>query len=248
MKDRVAVITGALSGIGRATAVEFARRGATVVVSGRNPEAGAALVAELEGLGTKASFFRADMCNEAEIAGLIDHAVATFDRIDFAINNAGTEGQSLPLVDQTADSYAEMFDINVRGTLPSMKYEMAAMAKTGGGGIVNLSSTMARVARPGLGVYCASKAAVEALTRVGAVEGAANGIRVNAIAPGAIDTPMLDRVAAPRGGKQHVASTIPMRRTGTPEEAAQLIVFLASDAASYVTGQCVAIEGGRLAC
>ncbi len=247
MRGEVALVTGALSGIGRATAVAFAKRGANVVAAGRDEAKGAEFVDELRALGVEASYRNCDVRHEDQIAALVDHAVERFGKISFAVNNAGTDGASLPLVEHTAETYAEAFDTNARGTLLAMKYEMLAMAKTGGGSIVNLSSTMAFRGRPGLGIYCASKGAVEGLTRVGAIEGAPMGIRVNAIAPGQIDSPMLDRVASTRGGKEHIAAGPPMKRLGTPEEAAELIVFLASPAASYVTGQSVAIEGGRLA-
>jgi len=248
MKNRVAVVTGGLSGIGRAAAEMLARHGAAVVVSGRNEAAGAALVQALAFDGARAAYIHCDVRQEADIKALVGHAVSRFGRLDCAVNNAGTDGASRPLVEQTGETYAETFDINVRGTLLCMKYEMQAMMAQGqGGSIVNLSSTMAFRGRPGLGLYCASKMAVEGLTRVGAIEGAAHNIRVNAIAPGQIDTPMLDRVAATRGGKDHIAASVPLKRVGTPEEAANLILFLCSDQSSYITGQSVAIEGGRLA-
>lgn len=247
MKGRVALVTGALSGIGRATAVEFARRGARVVVSGRNAGAGDALVAELLAAGAIAVYQDCDVRFEPQIEALVALALERFDRLDVAVNNAGADGASLPLTEHTPETYAETFDINVRGVLLSMKHEMRAMTRSGGGSIVNVSSTMAFRGRPGLGLYCASTHAVEGLTRVGAIEGAPFGIRVNGIAPGQIDTPMLDRVAPRVGGKEHIAAGPPMKRLGRPEEAADLITYLASDAASYVTGQTVAIDGGRLA-
>lgn len=248
MQGKVALVTGALSGIGRAAAVGLARAGARVVVTGRDEAAGAALVAEIKADGGEAKFAPCDVRDEAEIAAAVDLAVKNFGRLDIAVNNAGTDGASRPLIEHTPESYAEAFDINVRGTLLSMKHAMLAMQKSGGGAIVNVSSTMAFRGRPNLGLYCASKHAVEGLTKVGAIEGAAHGIRVNAIAPGQIDTPMLDRVAGHiPGGKEHIAAGPPMKRLGSPEEAADLICYLASDKASYVTGQSVAIEGGRLA-
>ena len=245
---RVALVTGALSGIGRAAALGFARRGAQVVVSGRDEAKGMALVAKIEAAGGVAAYCRCDVRNEDEIVALVAVAVERFGRLDHAVNNAGTDGALRPLIEHTPETYAEAFDINVRGVLLSMKHEMLAMKQNGGGSIVNVSSTMAFRGRPNLGLYCASKHAVEGLTKVGAIEGAAMGIRVNGIAPGQIDTAMLDRVAGHiSGGKEHIAAGPPMKRLGTPEEAADLILYLASDAASYVTGQTVAIEGGRLA-
>lgn len=247
MQGRVALVTGALSGIGRAAVEAFARQGARVVVSGRNATRGAALVDALRAAGHEAVYRDCDVRSEADIEALVALALERYGRLDIAVNNAGADGASLPITEHTPETYAETFDINVRGVLLSMKHEMRAMAKSGGGSIVNVSSTMAFRGRPNLGLYCASKHAVEGLTKVGAIEGAAMGIRVNGIAPGQIDTPMLDRVATKVGGKGHIAAGPPMKRLGTPEEAASLILYLASDGASYVTGQTVAVEGGRLA-
>ena len=248
MQGKVALVTGALSGIGRAAALGFARRGAHVVVSGRNDADGDELVGEIEQIGAKAVYRRCDVTDEDDIAALVRLAVDRFGQLDMAVNNAGTDGKSAPLVEHTPESYAAAFDVNVLGLLMSMKHEMLAMEQSGGGAIVNVSSTMAFRGRPRLGLYCASKHAVEALTKVGAIEGAEHGIRVNGIAPGQIDTPMLDRVAGHiPGGKEHIAAGPPMKRLGTPDEAADLICYLASDEASYVTGQTVAVEGGRLA-
>ncbi|MCH7629903.1 SDR family NAD(P)-dependent oxidoreductase [Novosphingobium sp.] len=247
MEGKIALVTGALSGIGRATAVGLAQRGATVIVSGRKADVGAALVAQIEANGGKAVFAPCDVGKPDQIAALVAFAMDRFGRLDIAINNAGTDGASLPLVEHTAETYAECFDVNVRGLLLCMKHEMLAMQRGGGGAIVNVSSTMAFRGRPNLGLYCASKHAVEGLTKVGAIEGAAMGVRVNGIAPGQIESPMLDRVALKVGGKDHIAAGPPMKRLGQPEEAADLICYLASDQASYVTGQTVAVEGGRLA-
>jgi NAD(P)-dependent dehydrogenase (short-subunit alcohol dehydrogenase family) len=247
-QGKIALVTGALTGIGRATAIAFAERGAKLVVSGRSAEKGAALVELLSGKGAETIFVACNVAREEEIKALVDQAIAHFGRVNIAVNNAGKNGQSLPLTEHSNESYDEVFDTNVRGMLFAMKHEMLAMAKTGGGSIVNLSSTMAFRGRPNLGLYCASKHAVEGFTKVGAIEGAAIGVRVNAVAPSQIDTPMLTSVAGSiQGGKDHIAAGPPMKRLGTSEEAAELILFLASDAASYVTGQSVAIEGGRLA-
>lgn len=244
----VALVTGALSGIGRATAQAFAQAGLAVVIGGRNRNAGEALREELEANGGRARFFQTDVRDERAVSGLVEHAIQQFGRLDHAANCAGTEGASIPLVDQTLESYTETFNANVLGTFFAMKHEMRAMFANGGGSIVNVSSTMSRVGRPGLSIYSASKSAVEGLTRAGSIEGAPMNVRVNAIAPGPIDTPMLERVAAPRGGVSALSGSIPMRRVGTPREAADLILFLCSANAGYVTGQSVALDGGRLAC
>jgi len=248
MNSPVVLITGALTGIGRATALAFAREGRRVVVSGRREEAGQALAAELRALGTEAEFVRADVRFEAEIRNVVEKTVERFGRIDVAVNNAGTEGHSAPIVDQSVASYEDTFAVNVLGTLLSMKYEMRAMLAQGGGSIINLSSIAGRVGIGGSSVYAASKHAVEGLTKSAALEGAAAGVRVNAVAPGPVETGMFDRfVGGSEEVKSEFLSTVPVRRAAAPEEIAQTIVFLASDNARYLTGQSVAVDGGYTA-
>jgi NAD(P)-dependent dehydrogenase (short-subunit alcohol dehydrogenase family) len=246
MTQKVALITGALSGIGRASAFILARDGYAVAVSGRREDAGIALQKELEAKGAKAIFMPVDVHFEDQIRNFVDKTVQRFGRLDAAINCAGVDGSSLELVNETEDSIDETLNVNIRGTIFAMKHQLRVMIPQRSGAIVNCSSTMARVARPGLGVYCASKRAVEGLTQAGAVEAAPYNVRVNAIAPGSIDTPMLDRVAATRGGKEQIGAHNPLGRVGTAEEAAELIAFLASDKAGFITGQSIPIEGGRL--
>src|SRR5580700_9852181 len=194
MTAPVILITGALTGIGRATALAFGREGATVVVSGRRQAEGEALEAELRGLGAEAAFIAADVRHEDDVRRLVDQTIARFGRLDVAVNNAGTEGQPGPLTAQTPESYAAMFDTNVLGTLLSLKHELRVMQPQGAGSIVNLSSTVGHRGAPGAAVYTASKHAVEGLTKSAALEAAAFGVRVNAIAPGPTDTAMLDRL------------------------------------------------------
>jgi len=241
----VVLITGALTGIGRATALAFAREGATVVVSGRRDEAGQALAAELRDLGVRAEYLRADVRSEADVRNLVEQTVERFGRLDVAVNNAGTEGQLGPLSEQSEDNYRSTFDTNVLGTLLALKHEMRVMLRQGSGAIVNLSSVAGQVGIAGASVYAASKHAVEGLTKSAALEGAVAGVRVNAVAPGPIQTEMLDRFT---GGNQDVKSgflaSLPARRAGTPEEIAHAIVFLASDKARFLTGQCLAVDGG----
>ncbi len=193
MNTNVVLITGALTGIGRATAMAFAREGARVVVSGRNDETGKKLAAELRSQGTEAEFVRADVRHEDDVRKLVDRTVARFGRLDVAVNAAGTEGQPGPVTEQSAESYAATFDTNVLGTLLSMKHELRVMMPQGKGSIVNLSSVVGRIGAPGASVYTASKHAVEGLTKSAALEAAASGVRVNAVAPGPIETGMLDR-------------------------------------------------------
>jgi NAD(P)-dependent dehydrogenase (short-subunit alcohol dehydrogenase family) len=248
MANQVVLITGALTGIGRTTAIAFARAGAAVVVSGRRDEAGHALAAELRDLGAEAAdFIRTDVRREDEVRSLIEQAVARFGRLDVAVNNAGTEGQVGPLTEQSADNYAAIFDTNVLGTMLSMKHELRVMQNQRSGSIVNLSSIGGHKAVPGASLYIASKHAVEGLTKAAALEAAAFGVRVNAVAPGPIATDMLERFTGDAAGKDAFLATVPARRAGTPEEIAQTIMFLASRQASFITGQIVGVDGGMSA-
>ncbi len=244
----VVLITGAVTGIGRATALAFAREGASVVVSGRRDEAGQALAAELRALGVRAEYLRADVRHESEVRSLVEHVVEHFGRLDVAVNNAGTEGQLGPITEQSTDNFAATFETNVLGTLLSLKHEMRVMLKQGSGAIVNLSSIAGQVGVAGASVYAASKHAVEGLTKSAALEGAAAGVRVNAVAPGPVATAMLARFAGGNeDAKAGFLSMMPAKRAATPEEIAQTIVFLASDKARFLTGQNLAVDGGYTA-
>ena len=248
MNHPIVLITGALTGIGRATALAFAREGASLVVTGRRDDAGHALAGELRALGVRAEYLRADVRHEAEVRSLVEQTVERFGRIDVAINNAGTEGQLGPITEQSEDNYRATFDSNVLGVLLAMKHEMRAMLRQGAGAIVNLSSIAGQVGVAGASVYVASKHAVEGLTRSAALEGAAAGVRVNAVAPGPVQTDMLDRfTGGNQDAKRGFLASLPARRAGAPEEIAQTIVFLASDKARFLTGQCVAVDGGYTA-
>jgi len=248
MASKVVLITGALAGIGRATALAFAAEGARVVVSGRNAEAGAKLAGELRALGGEAEFIQADVRVESEVRALIDGTIQRFGRLDVAVNNAGTEGQPGPLTEQSPESYALTFDTNVLGTVLCLKHELRVMQAQGGGSIVNLSSTMGSRGAAGASMYVASKHAVEGLTKTAALEGAASGVRVNAIAPGPVQTELLDRFignAAER--KAGMIAGVPLKRLGHPEEIAQSIVFLGSDKSDFLTGQIIGVNGGKTA-
>ena len=206
------------------------------------------LVAELRKLGTEAEFLRSDVRHEDDVRSLVDKTVARFGRLDVAVNNAGTEGKPGPVTEQTAESYAATFDTNVLGTLLSMKHELRVMLAQGHGSIVNVSSTYGRSkAAPGASVYTASKHAVEGLTKSAALEAAAFGVRINAVAPGPIETEMLNRFTGTAERKAGLIAGVPLKRSGTPEEIAQTIVFLASDKASFITGHIIAADGGKLA-
>jgi NAD(P)-dependent dehydrogenase (short-subunit alcohol dehydrogenase family) len=245
MSDQVVLITGALTGIGRATAVIFAQQGAQVIVSGRRDKEGKELVAELRALGAEAEFVRADVRVEEDVRNLVDQTVKRFGRLDVAVNNAATEGPRGLVTEQTAESYAATFDTNVLGVLLSMKHELCVMLPQDSGSIVNVSS--AYVGAAGASVYVASKHAVEGLTKSAALEVAGTGVRVNVVAPGTTDTGMLTRFTNTDENKAALVSTVPVKRLATPEEIAHVIVFVASANASYMTGASIPVDGGMLA-
>jgi NAD(P)-dependent dehydrogenase (short-subunit alcohol dehydrogenase family) len=247
MNNSVVLITGALTGIGRATALAFAKEGARLVVSGRHDEAGHALQAELRGLGAEAEFVRADVRYEDEVQHLVDHAVARFGRLDVAVNNAGTEGKPGPVTEQTTEAFAAMFETNVLGTLLGMKHELRVMQAQGSGSIVNISSTMGERGAANLSLYTGSKHAVEGITKSAALEAAGFGVRVNAVAPGPTETAMLDRLTGSVEKKAAFFAAVPLKRGGKPEEVADAIVFVASDKAAFITGQIIRVNGGKTA-
>jgi NAD(P)-dependent dehydrogenase (short-subunit alcohol dehydrogenase family) len=247
MNHPVVLITGALTGIGRATALAFARDGARLVVSGRHDDAGNALAAELRDLGAEAEFVRADVRHEAEVQNLVERTVARFGRLDVAVNNAGTEGRPGPVTEQTAESYTAMFDTNVLGTLLGMKHQLRVMQPQGSGSIVNISSTMGGRGAANLSLYTGSKHAVEGITKSAALEAAAFGVRVNAVAPGPTETEMLNRLTGSAEKKAGFLAAVPLKRGGKPEEVADLIFFVASEKASFITGQIIRINGGKTA-
>ena len=247
MSSSVVLITGALTGIGRAAAVSFAKAGHRVVVSGRKPDAGQALASELRSLGAEAEFVQADVRNEDDVHRLVNRAVERFGRLDVAVNNAGTEGKPGPVTEQTLESYAATFDTNVLGVILSMKHEVRAMQRQGSGSIINISSTYGHEGAAGASVYVASKHAVEGLTKSVALEVAKSGIRVNAVAPGPTDTGMLTRFTGTPESKAALVTTVPMGRLGLTEELANAIVFIASDEASFINGHVLNVDGGKTA-
>jgi NAD(P)-dependent dehydrogenase (short-subunit alcohol dehydrogenase family) len=247
MSKPVVLITGALTGIGRATAFAFAKQGARVVVSGRRDDAGAALVIDLRALGAEAAFVRADVRHEDDVRNLVEKTVASFGQLDVAVNNAGTEGTPGPVTEQSAETYSATFDTNVLGTLLSMKHELRLMLAQKAGSIINISSTMGQRGAPGASLYTASKHAVEGLTKSAALEAAGAGVRVNAVAPGPVETEMLTRFTGSAERKAGLVAGVPMKRAGTPNEIADAIVFLASAQASFITGQIINVNGGKTA-
>lgn len=247
MSHPVVLITGATAGIGRATALAFAARGARLVCSGRNAAAGETLLSELRKMGAEADFLPADISREDDVTRLVAHAVERFGQLDIAVNSAGTEGAPGSIVEQSVESYTTIFDANVLGTFLCMKHELRAMIPRKRGAIVNLSSTMGSRGNPRNPMYVASKHAVEGLTKSAALDAIRSNVRVNAVAPGPIDTGMLERIAGGADRIAGVAASIPAGRIGTPEEVADAILFLSSDQSSYITGQILQVNGGKTA-
>jgi NAD(P)-dependent dehydrogenase (short-subunit alcohol dehydrogenase family) len=247
MSTPVVLITGALTGIGRATALAFAKQGARIVIAGRRDEAGQNLVAELRRLDAEAEYVNADVRHEDDVRNLVDKTVARFGRLDVAVNAAGTEGKLGLVTEQSAETYAATFDTNVLGTLLSMKHELRVMLPKRSGSIVNVSSAYGSVGAPGASVYVASKHAVEGMTKSAALEVAEKGMRVNVVAPGTTDTGMLTRFTNTDENKAALVSTVPVKRLATPEEIGHVIVFVSSANASYMTGASIPVDGGMLA-
>jgi NAD(P)-dependent dehydrogenase (short-subunit alcohol dehydrogenase family) len=241
---KVALVTGGTSGIGKTTAIEFARAGAKVLVSGRREKEGAQVVAEIKKLGGDAAFVRADVAKDADVKTMVDFAVEKFGRLDIAFNNAGVESKG-PLDQATEAEYRRVFDINVWGVLNSMRHEIPVMLKNGGGAIVNTSSVAGHAGFPEGSTYIASKHAVEGLTKSAALEFAKQNIRINSVAPGPIATDMWDRFAG--DASDQILSSIPAARVGTAEEIAAAVLYLTSDAAKFTTGTSLVVDGGFIA-
>jgi len=242
---KVALVTGGTSGIGKATAIAFARAGAKVVLAGRREKEGGQVVAEIKKLGDEAAFVRADVAKDADVQAMVKFAVDKFGKLDIAFNNAGVEWKG-PLDQATEAEYRRVFDINVWGVLNSMRHEIPIMLKSGGGAIVNNSSVVGHVGLPELSIYVGSKHAVEGLTKSVALEFAKQNIRINSVAPGPIATEMWDRVVGEEMSKQ-IISIVPTARVGASEEIAAAVLYLASDAAKFTTGTSLVVDGGLIA-
>src|SRR6202167_383272 len=248
MSSPVVLITGALTGIGRATALAFAHDGARVVISGRHEDEGQKLATELRKIGTEVEFVCTDVRHEEEVKNLVEKVIARFGRLDIAVNNAGTVGNPESIADANTENYKSIFDTNVLGVLLSMKHEIRAMLRQGKGSIVNISSAYGKVGGPSAAAYVGSKHAVEGITKSAALELAGTGVRVNIVGPGPVETRMFNHFAQTKENKANfLDAQVPNKRIGTPEEIANAITFIASDRASYIIGASLAVDGGMTA-
>lgn len=245
LSGKVALVTGASSGIGRETAILLAKAGAKVAIASRRAKLNDEVVAAIKAAGSEGLAITADMSKEADIKRMVAETVKKFGRLDIAFNNAGIEESLAPLAEKTAELYTQVFDVNVKGVLFSMQHEIAAMLKTGGGSIINTSSVAGHIGMGTIPIYVASKHAVEGLTKAVALEVAKQGIRVNAVAPAAIETPMFDRfIGGSSDTRSYMAILHPIGRAGQPKEIADVVLWLASGHSSFVTGQSILVDGG----
>jgi len=248
LQGKVAIITGAASGIGRAAAELFAREGASVVVADVNDEDGRRLAESLSAKGQACAYVHADTSKEPDVKAMVEFALDRFGRLDALFNNAGIEGEQAPTGDATLENWQRVIAVNLTGVFLGTKYAILAMLRSGGGTIVNNASVAGLVGFPGIPAYCAAKGGVIQLTRTAALEYATQGIRVNCLCPGVIDTPMVQRFtsASPELAEQ-LKQTEPVGRFGRPEEVAELALFLASDRSSFLTGAVIPVDGGFVA-
>ena len=247
-QDKVAIVTGATSGIGRAAAIAYAREGAKVVVAGRRATEGEETVRLLQAQGGEGIFVKTDVSKAVQVKELVERTLQKFGRLDIAFNNAGIEQVPLPFLEQDEETFDQVVDINAKGVWLCMKYEIPAMLKTGGGSIVNTASVFGVIGIPGNEIYIASKHAVIGLTKSAAVEFGKQGIRVNAILPGVVDTDMYQRFAGEKPEfRAQMNAMHPIGRIGKPEEMADAAIWLSSSKSSFVTGHSLLVDGGFIA-
>jgi NAD(P)-dependent dehydrogenase (short-subunit alcohol dehydrogenase family) len=248
LHGKVGIVTGGTSGIGRDTAVLFAKAGAKVVVAGRREAEGKETVDLIRAAGGEALFVKTDVSRAAEVQALLQKTVEKFGRLDVAFNNAGIEGNWIPIAEQSEEDWDRVIDINLKGVWLCLKYEIQQMLKQGGGGtIVNMASVAGHIGSPGAAAYCASKHGVMALTKTAALENARNGIRVNVVCPAVIETPMSERLFGAPEINKFALGLHPIGRFGKPMEVAEAVVWMLSSRASFMTGQSIVLDGGMLA-
>ncbi|MFO7581791.1 SDR family NAD(P)-dependent oxidoreductase [Guyparkeria sp.] len=246
--DSVALVTGSARGIGRATVLAFARAGANVVIADLHDEDGRALVEEVEAMGRQALYVHCDVSDSESVAALFRAVRERFGRLDHACNNAGIEGEQAPTGESSLENFDRVIGVNLRGVFLCMREELRLMLENGGGSIVNMASVAGLIGFAGLPAYCASKGGVVQLTRTAAVEYAEQGVRVNAVCPGAIQTEMIDRITGPEEDRRRdLRAMHPMNRFGTPDEVAETVVWLCSKGAGFITGQALPVDGGFVA-
>lgn len=244
LDGRVALVTGGASGIGRATALRMAEEGARLVVADRDGEGAARTAAAIIQAGGEARAIAADVTDEAQVEAMVQAALDAFGRLDCAFNNAGVAPmEAQPLAEISAEEWARVLGVNLTGVFLCIKHEVRAMAASGGGSIVNTSSIAGRIALPKAGAYVAAKHGVIGLTRVAALDHAADGIRVNAVCPGYVQTALASRGIERR--REAILARVPLHRIGTVEEIAEAVVWLCSDRASFVTGEALGVDGGH---
>ncbi len=247
LQGKVSIVTGGTSGIGRDTAILFAKSGSKVVVAGRREREGQQVIEQIRSAGGEAIFVRTDVSQSAQVQSLVQKTVEKFGRLDIAFNNAGIEGNWIPIVDQSEADWDATIDINVKGVWLCLKYEIQQMLKQGyGGAIVNMSSVAGHIGAAGAATYCASKHAVIGLSKSAALETARHGIRINSICPGIIETPMGDRIFGAPDINKWALGLQPMARFGKPMEIAEAVLFMSSDRSSFMTGQSLILDGGFL--
>lgn len=244
LDNKVALVIGGSTGIGRAAAIAFAQAGAKVIVAGRGEVRGKETEAMIQQAGAEGLFIQTDVSDDRSVQSLVEQTLDKFGRLDAAFNNAGIEGKVAPLAETTESDFDNIININLKGVYLGLKYQVQHMLENGGGAIVNTASIGGVVGFPNTAIYCASKHGVIGLTKTAALELAQSNIRVNAIAPGAVQTGLLNRMSGGEASAQAVAQAIPMGRVSTPEEIALAVVWLCSDEASYITGQTLILDGG----
>ncbi|MFY7857721.1 MAG: glucose 1-dehydrogenase [Rubrivivax sp.] len=247
MKDKVALVTGAGSGIGRAIALAYAREGAAVVVSDLQAEGGAETVRQVEAAGGRAFFMAADVSRPEDHVRLVEAALATYGRLDAACNNAGIGGELAPTADYPVDAWQQVIGVNLSGVFYGMKVQIPALLRSGGGAIVNIASILGQVAFANAPAYTAAKHGVVGLTKAAALEYSAQGLRINAVGPAFIHTPMIERLESDPATNAALVAMHPIGRLGRPEEVAELVLWLSQPASSFVTGTYIAVDGGFLA-